>query len=237
MIDTHCHLLHGLDDGPRTLDEAVEFGVSLVEQGVRHAVCTPHFSRQFPTTHDASCAALAELEAEFATLNVPLTLSLGAEISEAIVVELDRAALRERCINGRYLLVEVEQTSTRSTIEATVRRLDMAGFVAVIAHPERLPVFQRAPAFAGTLRRLGALTQVVAPSVTGRWGRSVEATAWSMLTKGHVDLIASDAHGTGRRRCRMAEAEVLVHRRLGARVWSAVAEEAPATVVGAGSCA
>ncbi len=232
VIDTHCHILQGLDDGPATVDEAVELAVSMAEQGIRHAVCTPHLSRQFPTERAAAQVALVVLERELASHEIALSLTLAAEVSEPNTVGLGGLVLRERSIGGRFLVVELEQASTGTTVEATVRRLHAVGLVPVIAHPERLAVFQREPDLAGKLRRRGALLQVVAPSLVGRWGENVERTAWSMLTTGVVDLVASDAHGALRRRCHMADAAEAVRRRLGAPAWRTVAEDGPARLLG-----
>ena len=231
MIDTHCHILHGVDDGPATLEEAVELAVSMVGQGIRHAVCTPHLSRQFPTEPRAAKVAFAALAGELRSRGVALSLTLAAEVSEPNTAELGGSILRERAIGGRYLVVELEQASTGMTAEATVRRLRAARLVPVIAHPERLPAFQSETELAQQLRQQGALVQVVAPSLTGRWGEKVERAAWSLLSAGDVDLVASDAHGVRRRRCWMADAAEIVRRRLGTAAWRQVTEEGPAKLL------
>jgi protein-tyrosine phosphatase len=232
MIDSHCHLLPCLDDGPETLGDAIALAVDMRDQGIRHAICTPHFSRLYPTDHTAAQEALEMLEEELAARGIALELTLAAEVSELNAVELGRAALQERAIGGRFLVVELGQRSTAKTAEATIGRLRDAGFVPIVAHPERLPLFQTNPATARALRDRGALLQVVAPSITGRWGVPAERTAWSMLADRVVDLVGSDCHGALRRRCWMAEAAARVRRQLGDHAWRAVAVEGPAQLVG-----
>ncbi len=234
MIDTHCHLLHGLDDGPQTLAGAVALATSMTSQGIRRAVCTPHVSRQFPTDHDAAGAALEELDRELVSQGVPLSLSLASEMSEPNAATLPASELRRRAIAGRYVVVELEHRSTAATAAATVRRLVAAELVPVIAHPERLPAVEHRPDLLRTLRLNGALVQVVAPSLTGHMGRRVARTAWSLLVDGIVDLVASDAHGARRRRCHMLEAGDLVSRRLGQDIWRRLAEDAPAKLLEGG---
>ena len=227
MIDSHCHLLPGVDDGPATVDESVELAAAMVSQGVTHAFCTPHLSRQFPVSHERALAALRVLEAELERQNVGLTLTLAAEVTDVNAVTLDGPALRERSIGGRYLVVELASSSTAAAAELLVRRLDTMGLRPVIAHPERVPSFGREPGAVDGLRALGGLVQVMASSLTGRWGESVEEVAWELLATGRADLVASDAHGAIRRRCHLDEARELVCDRMDDAYWDELTLAAP----------
>jgi hypothetical protein len=100
MIDTHCHLLPGLDDGPATVDESVELAIEMVAQGVKSVVCTPHLSRQFPVPQERALEALEALQLELGRRRIDLPLTLAAEVSDVNAVTLDAAALRERSIGG-----------------------------------------------------------------------------------------------------------------------------------------
>lgn len=230
MIDTHCHLLPGLDDGPVTVEEALELAAAMVAQGVTHVVCTPHLSRQFPVSHRQALEALHVLEAALAHRGVELALTLAAEVTDVNAVTLDPAALRERSIGGRYLVVELAASSTAAAAELLVRRFDRMGLVPVFAHPERVPAFGRDPASVEGLRALGGLVQVMASSLTGRWGVGVEDAAWALLAAG-ADLVASDAHGATRRRCHLDEAREQVCDRMGGRYWDELTLVAPARLL------
>jgi protein-tyrosine phosphatase len=227
VIDTHCHLLPGLDDGPAMLEESVELAIEMTAQGVTRAVCTPHLSRQFPVSHARAVAALRVLEPELERRNVDLALTLAAEVTDVNAVTLDGPALRERSIAGKYLVVELAPSSTAASAELLGRRLGAMGLVPVVAHPERVPAFGRDPGSIDGVRALGGLVQVMASSLTGRWGESVEQVAWEMLAAGRVDLVASDAHGTQRRRCHLDEARELVCSRLQAAYWDELTTVAP----------
>jgi len=227
MIDTHCHLLPGLDDGPATIDEAVELAIVMVAQGVKSVVCTPHLSRQFPVPQARALEALAALELELERRRIDLPLTLAAEVSDVNAVTLGAAALRERSIGGRHLVVELASTTTAPAAESLTRRLAAMGLAPVIAHPERLEAVGRDPASVDGVRALGGLVQVTASGLTGRWGESVAQVAWELLATGRVDLVASDAHGAHRRKCHLAEARELVCRRAGQACWDELTTTAP----------
>src|SRR3954454_12595753 len=108
MIDTHCHLLPGLDDGTRSAKEALSLARDLVHAGVTTVVCTPHRSRRFPTDMAVARERFVEVKAAIESAGLPLELRLGAEVSPAFAVSLDRAALEEVTIGSRHVLVELE---------------------------------------------------------------------------------------------------------------------------------
>jgi protein-tyrosine phosphatase len=231
VIDTHCHLLPGLDDGPPAIEDALALAYRLADDGVSLVLCTPHYSRLFPTDHDEAVERLTELRAALAATSIPLELELGAEIGPALAVSAPLEELNRRSIHGRYLLVEVLPDSPAGLFEATADRLEDAGLIPVFGHPERSRAVQRHPTLVEQARERGALIQIVAPSLIGRWGRSVASAAWGLLGAGWVDLIGSDAHGAHRRGVHLAEALELVEERLGPDVARAVVGVNPARIL------
>jgi protein-tyrosine phosphatase len=237
VIDTHCHLLPGLDDGPEGIDDALELAHRLVEDGVSLVLCTPHFSRLFPTDHDEATKRLAVLRHALGTASLRLELELAAEIGPALAVSAPLEELSRRSIRGRYLLVEVLPDSPAGLFDAAADRLQEAGLIPVFGHPERSRAVQRHPTLVEDARRRGALIQIVAPSLIGRWGRSVASAAWGLLGAGWVDLIGSDAHGAHRRGVHLAEALALVEDRLGPELARELIRLNPARLVRPASAA
>jgi protein-tyrosine phosphatase len=231
MIDTHCHLLPGLDDGPQTMGDAVALARRLVADGVSTVLCTPHYSRMFPTDHDQAIERLGELRGALAAEAVRLELALAAEIGPALAVSAPLNDLRRRSIGGRYLLIEVLPDSPGGLFDAASDRLHEVGLTPIFAHPERCRAVQRHPTLIEDARGRGALVQVVAPSLIKRWGRSVAAAAWSLLGAGWVDLLGSDAHGARRRGVHLAEALDLVDERFGGETAHNLSRRNPALVV------
>lgn len=231
MIDTHCHLLPGLDDGPGSISEAVELARRLAGQGVRHVLCTPHYSSLFPTAHDRATEQLRELTPALEAAGVELELSLAAEIGPGFAASAPLDELLPRTIGGRFALVEVLPDTSPTALLAIRERFDAAGIGIILGHPERCRALHRHPAVLDPLRGEGVLLQVVAPSLLGSWGRKVESAAWRLVDTGRASLLGSDAHGTKRRRPHLREACDLVERRLGSGVVAELTERAPAALL------
>ena len=231
MIDTHCHLLPGLDDGPRNEAEALELARGLAAQGVRRVLCTPHFSAMFPTVHSESVERLRAFQPFLEAAGVRIDTSVAAEIGPAAAVSTPMEQLLERSIAGRWVLVEALAETSPASLAAIFERLRDAGVGTIFGHPERCRAVQRKPGILDPLREDGAMLQLVAPSLVGRWGPDTEATAWRLVDTGRADLLGSDAHGAKRRRPHLRAACRLIEERLGAAVVEELTEIKPRLVL------
>lgn len=198
MIDTHCHLLRGLDDGPKSLEDSVTLARELVEAGVRTVVCTPHLSRRFPTDFVLARERLTELESALREAELDLELQLAAEIAPALAVTMDETELRRHAIGGRFVLVELEPDTAAGFAPVIVEQFAQDGLVPVLAHPERCRAVRRDTGPLLAAREAGAIVQIVANSLVGAWGGAIANAAWAFIALGRADLVASDAHRPGR---------------------------------------
>jgi protein-tyrosine phosphatase len=226
--------VHGLDDGPPTLGEAVLLARAVAADGVTHVLCTPHYSRLWAPEWDEVQEHFARLRHALEEESVPLRLDLAAEVGPGHAVSAPLEELKARAIRGRHLLVEVQPDTPLGFFGAVMRRLAEVELLPVFAHPERARGLVRHPGALDEARAAGALVQVVAPSLLERWGRDTAETAWRLLDHGRVDLLASDTHGLRRRRPHLREAADLVARRLGDAVRAELTEAHPARVLAAG---
>jgi protein-tyrosine phosphatase len=233
MIDTHCHLLPGLDDGTRSLSEAAALAGELRDAGVTTVLCTPHLSRRFPTDLAVARERLAALASELAAAEIALELHLAAELSPNFAVSLDAGALEGVTIGGRYVLVELEPATPASAVETIFEHLQGRSLRPVFAHPERCRSVAQDPRTLVAAREAGALVQVVATSVAGSWGRGVERAALGLLDAGRVDLLGSDSHRPGRAGRRVLDVLQLLARRWGDDVVHQLTVEGPRDVLGA----
>ncbi len=231
MIDTHCHLLPGLDDGPRNEAEALELAHELAAQGVRRVLCTPHFSAMFRTIHSESVERLRSLQPILEAASVQIDTSVAAEIGPAAAASAPMEQLVERSIAGRWAIVEVLADSSPASLAAIFERLRDAGVGTIFGHPERCRAVQRKPGILDPLRDDGAMLQLVAPSLVGRWGPETEAAAWRLVDTGRADILGSDAHGAKRRRPHLRAACKLIEDRLGAAVVEELTEAKPRLVL------
>jgi len=229
VIDTHCHLVPGVDDGPKTAEEALALARSLVDDGIERVLCTPHYSSLFPTEHADAARRLGELEDDLRELG--LETALAAEVSPGHAVSEPVEELAARSIARRYLLVEALHDTPAAFFEALFTRLEPAGLLPVVAHPERCRALQRGTSLVDWIRRQGGVLQVVAPSLIGRFGDEAAETGWRFVDTGRASLLASDAHGVRRRSVRLREAADLVRRRLGDAFAADLTERHPALVL------
>jgi protein-tyrosine phosphatase len=231
VIDTHCHLLPGLDDGPNDERDAVALARSLVEQGVTDVLCTPHYAGMFPTRHTDALQRHEALRARLDEEQIPLRTSVAAEVGPSYAATQPQEELEARSIAGRYLLVEVVPDSPLTFLQLAHERLGEMGLLPVFGHPERCRALRKGIGVFDSLRQEGALVQVVAPSLLGRWGPDAQDTAWRLVDTGRADLLASDAHSSRRRRPHLREVAGLVAERLSEQLAVELTVNRPAAVL------
>lgn len=202
VIDLHCHILPGIDDGPKTMQDTLELARAAVAAGTRTIVATPHVAPNYPD-NDASLISERVLEVNTALWDEKLDLEVrpGAEVALETAAELDDEALAAlRLGGGPWLLLECPLSPMAAGVELAVTHLRERGHDhIVLAHPERVPAFQRDPAMLARLIGDGALTSVTAGAFAGRFGRDVQRFAHQLLADGLVHDVASDAHSLERR--------------------------------------
>lgn len=213
-VDLHLHLLPGLDDGPPTLDAALEHAERLVRGGVQEVLVTPHVGHPDfavdPHEIAARCGALQDvLDRE----GIWLQLHPGGEVHADGAGVLDAASLGAVAAGppgGRWVLLEPPFSGMDTAFLAAHRRLVRLGFGVVIAHPERSAgVLDDDGARLRTLRAAGAVLQVSVDSLLGSHGPGPQAAAERLVRLGAAYVLASDGHG-GRRSQTLAAAHRLL---------------------------
>jgi protein-tyrosine phosphatase len=192
MIDIHCHLLPCVDDGARSWDITLEMCRLAEEDGVTHIVATPHSNFEYHYDREFHSILLDELRTRVPTLSFSLgcDFHLSYENIEDALVHPERYAIGDT----RYMLVELSEFSAFKVTDS-LYRLQTAGLVPIITHPERNPAILGNPGLLGEFSDAGCLFQITANSLTGFWGKPSQKLSESMLKKNMVHFIASDAHG------------------------------------------
>lgn len=196
MIDLHTHILPGIDDGARTLDDALEMARALVADGVTTVAATPHVRDDYPTSADVMLRAVDELRGALEAAGIPLILLPGAELAVDRIPRLDENELRRLTLAGsdQYVLVETPYYGWSPELAEQLLELRLAGFTPVLAHPERNAHVQGAPSLLVPLVHGGTLIQVTAASLEGRLGAASRQTAFHLVETGLAHILASDAH-------------------------------------------
>jgi len=195
MIDLHTHVLPGIDDGPATISESLEILADSVESGVRAVAATPHVRDDYPTTAAVMEKLVEELNAEAKANAIMLDIMTGGEIAFDRLSVTPTAELRRFGLGGsRYLLIEFPYYGWPLNLAEQLADLRSAGFMVVLAHPERNAEVQDGPGRLEPLVERGALVQLTSASLSGNAGRQCQTTALRLLELGLAHLVASDAH-------------------------------------------
>jgi protein-tyrosine phosphatase len=218
MIDLHCHILPGIDDGAPDRAVALAMARCAVADGITHVACTPHiYPGLYENDRDGILAAIAAFREVLAEEGIALTLVVGADTHLTPDLVADIRARRIPTLNdSRYLLFEPPHHVAPPRLEESVFNLLAAGIVPVLTHPERLSwIGSHYDAFARLVQG-GSLMQITAGSLTGRFGRNPKYWAERMLDDGLVHLLATDAHHIDKRPPLLAEAREAAALRVGA---------------------
>jgi protein-tyrosine phosphatase len=214
MVDVHCHILPGLDDGPESMEEAVAMAESAIAEGITHVVATPHSSTEFAFDYARVQQVRERLQAEVGDgliLATGCDFHLNPENLEALRNDAPRF-----CINQHnYLLVEFNEISIPPSMDQTLHELQLMGLRPVITHPERNAILRRQPERLAKWARLGCFVQVTAGSLTGTFGPRAQEDSLCWIARGLIHIVASDAHNTRRRPLKLQPAFDIVKEQFG----------------------
>ncbi|MGN6371828.1 MAG: tyrosine-protein phosphatase [Solirubrobacteraceae bacterium] len=195
MIDLHCHILPGIDDGPSAISDSIALAKAAAAAGTRTIVATPHVSWRYPNESATIASLTAEVNEQLAKAGIPIEVRAGAEIAMTRASELDDDELTKlRLGGGPWLLLEPPFSPAITGFAAIVGELQGKGHRILLAHPERCPAFHRDPQALEALVNAGVLTSITAGSLVGRFGGQVRRFTTSLIERGWVHNIASDAH-------------------------------------------
>ena len=214
MIDIHCHLLYGVDDGAKTIEESAAMLQEAKEQGVTDVILTPHYR------HGFFSYPKEEIESHFMKL-YPIAEKLGIRIFpgteyhvNSYIVEAFDSGRCRTLADTRYILCEYSHDSEYSYIYQMTQELIFHGYIPVLAHVER---YQALYDFTSVeeLKNLGAWITVNADAVLGAEGGTPKRFCKKMLKEDYVDVIASDSHGIKNRVCHMKKCYEMVSKKFG----------------------
>ena len=234
MIDTHCHLLPGVDDGPQDLNDALKLAQQAVDQGITHILCTPHYNRHYQNERSSIITQIAQLQKAFDQRGIPLTLFEGQEvrITDQLLTDICEHRILFTDVEDTYLLLELPTREIPWYTEKMLYQLRQAGKIPIIVHPERNHVLQADEDQLETFLNLGCLTQVTAPSIVGIFGKKAQKFGLELIKTKKAHVIASDAHGITKRPCYLQAAYQLIQKQFGETIVSELKQHAKDLVNG-----
>jgi protein-tyrosine phosphatase len=237
VIDLHCHFLPGIDDGPETLEEALELARAAVDDGITHSVLTSHVHpERYPNQRSNLEVAVASFSAALQAADIALQVRMGGEARlcpELIDLVADNQVPFLGEVGGyRILLLEFPHQMIPVGSMRFISSLLRMKIRPLIAHPERNKTIMTNPNKVSEFTEAGCWLQLTAGSLCGRFGPQAEQTAFALIDAGWNCLAATDAHNLNNRPPRLAEAKQALSTRYGDAVAQAMVYDKPAKIWG-----
>ncbi|MEW5849730.1 MAG: CpsB/CapC family capsule biosynthesis tyrosine phosphatase [Myxococcota bacterium] len=198
MIDLHCHLVWGVDDGCRTADDALQMARALVDAGVTAVACTPHLrhDKGWVNTRPVVTEKLPLLKEKLSEAGIPLQLHEGSEhyLTPELFEHVSRGEHTPYAL-GSYMLTEIPYSGPPPDLPGVLYRLRRAGLQPLLAHVERYSKVGVDLRVLTTLHEQGYALQVNLGSLVGAYGRDNEKAALKILDAGLCHVVAGDCHG------------------------------------------
>jgi protein-tyrosine phosphatase len=226
MVDIHCHILPGLDDGADTLETSVQMAEMAIADGVTHIVGTPHANSTYKFDLELNRARRDELQA---AVGDRLKLATGCDfhLSFENLQDLEKNPQKYTLNQKNYLLVEFADFAIPPSMDDTMHHLQLLGLSPIITHPERNALLRTKPERMYRWLHQGAYVQITAQSITGRFGTAAQHRAEQWLDEDRVHFVASDAHNVKGRPLQLRPAYEAVVERRGEAVAQALFHDNP----------
>lgn len=234
MIDLHCHLLPGIDDGAPDLEASLKMARIAVDDGIDTIACTPHI---YPGMFENDSAGIRRhvetLRGHLAEAGIPLKLTWGADAhADPGLLGRLKAGTAPALNDTRYFLLEPPHHVAPPNFAQFTFSFLAAGYVPVITHPERLSWIEgHYDTFCGLAER-GAWMQVTSGSLTGRFGKAARYWGERMLDEGRVHILATDAHSPNSRAPLLAEGREAAAKWVGSEEARHLVETRPLAILG-----
>ena len=193
MVDIHCHILPGIDDGAKSMEIAVQMAQIAIADGITHVIATPHSNAEYKFLPEMIFQLRNELQVKVEgrlKLATGCDFHLSYENLEDIQVNKTKYTLNQK----NYLLVEFADFAIPPNIDDTLHNLHLLGLHPIITHPERNGLIRHQPEKLWRWLRQGCYVQVTAMSLLGRFGSAAQHRAEHWLDEDRVHFVASDAH-------------------------------------------
>jgi protein-tyrosine phosphatase len=234
VIDLHCHILPGVDDGAQSLSDSINMARKAVEQGVHTIVATPHhMNNRYENPKHLIIDRVEELNKKLIEENIDLKILSGQEVRiHGELIEGYKVGEILPLNHTSYLLVEFPSNHVPRYSEKLFYDLQMNGLTPVIVHPERNQEIIESPEILYQLVKKGALTQVTAGSIIGDFGKKIKNFSLQLFEANLTHFIASDAHNINGRSFKMRDAFGIIEKKYGTDIAYMFEENAALAISG-----
>ncbi|WP_088052506.1 tyrosine-protein phosphatase [Virgibacillus dakarensis] len=235
MIDIHCHILPGVDDGARTLTESLAMAHEAASQGIQKIIATPHHHNgSFDNPGQDVIGAVEYLNWKFQEEQIPVEIVPGQEprINGDVVEDLKRGDILPLNVTSGYVFIELPSSHVPQYTTQLLFDVQIAGYKPIIVHPERNHELMDNPDKLYRMVKNGALTQITAASVVGKNGGKVQKFTNQLVEANLTHFVASDAHNVKKRGFYMQDAFEQIKKQFGNMMQYQFMENSEALIVG-----
>lgn len=196
--DMHSHLIPGIDDGAKTIEDSIALIKELHALGYKKFITTPHIMSDFyRNTPEIILGGLEQVREAIKAENIPVTIDAAAEyyLDDGFIHKLEEEKLLTIGENN-HLLFEISYVNAPDNLMEVIFRMQVLGYKPIMAHPERYPFWGNNFDFYGSLRDQGVLLQLNVNSLSGYYGPDAKRIAEKLIEKEWVDLVGTDTHAT-----------------------------------------
>lgn len=221
IIDIHCHILPGIDDGAADFTESMEMAKAAAKEGIKKIIATPHHRNgSYDNYKDEIIHRTKELNQYLQSEQVKVKILPGQEtrIYGEMVEDYEKGEILTLAEVSTYVFVELPSGHVPRYTEQLLFDLQMKGVTPVIVHPERNAELIQQPDKLYQFVKNGAATQVTAASVVGYFGKKIQKFTEDLIRANLTHFIASDAHNTTTRAFKMEEALEAINAKFGSDI-------------------
>lgn len=196
MVDTHAHILAGVDDGPPAIEDAIALIERAAGEGISDIIATPHaLHPYFHVETSVIRQRIVELRTAIEEQGIPVSVHTGHEVR--LYEELREGVKRAELLTlagSRYVLIELPSYSVPPYTFPVISQLVSEGYVPIIAHAEKNRGIAEDPSRLTELIAAGACAQVTAGSLSGHFGHDLQRTAYTLIQMNLIHVYGSDVH-------------------------------------------
>jgi protein-tyrosine phosphatase len=218
MIDIHSHILPGIDDGARTVQDSIDMARKAVSEGLHTIIATPHhMNGKYENRKSDILPLVNQVNETLKMENINLEVLPGQEcrIYGEILEDYQKGEILTLNHDSQYLFIEFPSNSVPRYAERLLYDIQVAGLIPVIVHPERNAELIERPDKLYRLVKNGAATQLTASSLVGYFGKNIQKFSQQIIEANLTHFIASDAHNINNRSFKMEEAMNYIEKKYG----------------------
>ena len=197
MIDIHSHLLYGVDDGAKTIEDSISILSDLKDLGYTDVILTPHYIKDshYDSTRSENLKRLKALREELQNNNININVYLGNEIyiDDDIEDFLNNNVISS-LNDSNFLLIELPMSGEYPNYKEIFNYLIKKNYNVILAHPERYMAFQKDFSKIEELSEIGVYFQCNIESIVGRYGKTAKKTIKKILKAHKINFLATDIH-------------------------------------------